>query len=271
MIKEVETEMGKIISVWSPMKRSGKTVFLYILTKQLVNILDRKMKILACCLNLNHGNLMGLFGVGSTELNLEDMVNFKVYSANQSLDFFSTLAGSNNLYFIGSKKTSPEFAYNNLKAFEGLLQELQHSFDLMLIDTSSGDETPFTNMALEISDHVIEIINQDKEALDSDFHTREKDIACIVNMYRDIYPDEKELSFLYDLKNVFTLPCCNELQEMKNKGSLELYIQHETIFNKSVRDISYFLAKYLKLPIDKVAIAGQKRKSLFGGILGVLR
>jgi hypothetical protein len=141
----------------------------------------------------------------------------------------------------------------------------------VLINTISGDETSLTNMVLEKSDHVLKVINQDKEVLDGHPFIGEKDIAYIINMYRDIYPDENELASIYGLKNIFTFPCCNELQEMKNRDKLEFYVQHDTGYNSSIKEISNFLAKNLKLPFDKKVMAEQKRKTLFGGILGGLK
>ena len=263
--------MGKIISVWSPIKRTGKTVFLYILAKQLSGILDKGLKILVCCMNLGNGNLMNLFGVNNTELNLEDVVNFKMHPDNRTIDFINAIARNDNMYYIGSKNTNNAYISRNIKTYEGLLDEIKHIFDLVLIDTVSSDDTVLTNMAIEKSDHVLNVIIQDKEALDRHPFVNEKDIAFIVNMYRDIYPDEKELAPIYGLKNVFTLPLCNELQEMKNRGKLEFYIQHNTGYNNSVKDISNFLAKNLKLPLDKSVMVEQKRKTLFGGILGGLK
>lgn len=263
--------MGKIISVWSPMKRTGKTVFLYVLAKQLSAILDKGLKILICCMNLNNGNLMNLFGINDAELNLEDIVNFKIHPDRKAFDLINAIARSGSMYFIGSKKTSLAFASHNMKTYEGLLEEIKLSFDLVLIDTISGDDTVLTNTAIEKSDHVLNVIIQDKEALDSHPFVNEKDIAYIVNMYRDIYPNEKELASIYGLKNVFALPLCNELQEMKNREKLEFYIQHDTGYNSSVKDICYFLTKNLKLPLDKSVMAEHKRKTLFGGILGGLK
>ena len=263
--------MGKIISVWSPIKRSGKTVFLYILAKQLSGILNKGLKILLCCMNLNNGNLMNLFGVDNAELNLEDIVNFKMHPDNKAFDLINAIARKDNMYFIGSRKTSITFASHNMKVYENLLEELRQTFDLVLIDTVSGDDNILTNMSIEKSDYVLNVITQDKEALDNNPFVNEKDIACIVNMYRDIYPDIKELASICSLKNLFTLPCCDELQEMKNRDKLELYVQHDTGYNSSVKDISCFLAKNLKLQLDKDAMVKQKRETLFGGILGGLK
>lgn len=263
--------MGKIISVWSPVRRTGKTVFLYILAKHLSGILNKELKILVCCMNLNNGNLMNLFGIDNAELNLEDIVNFKMHPDNKAFDLINAIARNDNMFFIGSRKTSITFASHNMKVYEDLLEELKQSFDLVLIDTVSGDDNILTNMVIEQSDHVLNVIVQDKEALDENTFVKEKDIACIINMYRDIYPDVKELASIYSLKNLFILPCCDELQEMKNRGKLELYVQHDTGYNSSVKDLSCFLAKNLKLPLDKDAMVKQKRKTLFGGILGGLK
>lgn len=177
--------MGKIISVWSCAKKTGKTVFLYMLAKQLSSLLDKDLKILLCCMNLSYGNLMRLFGINKEELNLEDIVNFKMHPDNKVFDLVNAIAKYNNNYFIGSKKTNSAYADRNIAIYENLLEELRQSFDLILIDTMSGSENPLTNMTIEKSDFVLNVINQDKEILDSYPFITKKEIAFIVNMYRD--------------------------------------------------------------------------------------
>jgi hypothetical protein len=92
-------------------------------------------------------------------------------------------------------------------------------------------------------------------------------------MYRNIYPDKKELAAIYGLKNVFPLPYCAELQDMKNKGKLEFYIQHETQYNSSIKDISDFIPEKLNLPLDKSASASidKRHKNILKSILGGLK
>lgn len=257
--------MGTILSVWSSTRSAGKTVFLYALAKQLSGLLDKELKILLCCMNLSYGNLAKLIGVDRNELNLEDIVNFKVHPDYKVFDLVNAIARyDNNLYFIGSKNTSLAYAARHIKLYENALEELKQNFDLVLVDTMPWPENTLTNMILEKSDHVLNIITQDKEALDSHPFITPKDAAYVVNMYREIYPDRKELASIYGLDNVFTLPCCDKLQDMKNKGKLGLYVQHDTSYNNAVKDISSFLTQRLDLPLDKAAIAGRKRKGLFG-------
>jgi cellulose biosynthesis protein BcsQ len=261
--------MGTIISVWSSARSAGKSVFLYALAKQLSGLLDKELKILLCCMNLSYGSLAKLLGIDKNELNLEDIVNFKVHPDHKLFDLVSAIARyDNNLYFTGSKNTSPAYAARHIKLYENVLEELRQNFDLVLIDTMSWRENALTNMVLEKSDYVLNIITQDKEALDSHPFITPRDAAYIVNMYRDIYPDSKELASIYGLDNMFTLPCCDELQDMKNKGKLGLYVQHNTGYNSAVNDISCFLTQKLDLPLGKAVVPGKKRKGLFSKVWG---
>jgi len=261
--------MGAIISVWSSARDAGKTVFLYTLAKHLSGILNKELKILLCCMNLSYGSLAKLFGIGTNELNLEDIVNFKIYPDNSVSDLIGSIAKYNNFYFVGSQKTNPAYSSRNIKAYENVLEEFKESFDLVLVDTMSWRENALTNMVLEKSDYVLNILKQDKQELDSHPFVTQKDIAYIVNMYRDIYPDKNDLASTYGLKDVFTLPYCNELQEMKNREKLALYIQHDTEYNNSVKDISHFLAGKLNLPLDKAAVIKKKGRGLFGILEGL--
>lgn len=235
--------MGKIYSVWSPCRKTGKTLFLYMLIKHLTVLVDRKFNILVCCLNLSSGNLLNLFNIDSKELGIEDIVNFKVHPDNSSFDMLSALAHRENIYYLGSKKTSMAYANRNMRIFENLLEELRETFDLVLFDVVSGCDNSLTNMVLDKSDHIITVINQDKEALDSKNFLREKDYVHIVNKYMDIYPDIRDMCSLYGLKNIAVLPMCKELQEMKNRGKLEFYIQHDTEYNVSLKQLAVDLVK----------------------------
>ena len=93
-------------------------------------------------------------------------------------------------------------------------------------------------------------------------------MAYIVNGYRNIYPDTKELTSLYKLdKPIFTLPLCDQLQDMKNKGKLELYIRYETGYNQRMRKLADFIADKLGLKPQMDKAAEAKKKQFFKNIL----
>lgn len=259
--------MGNLISVWSTTKKQGKTMFIYSIINHMMNLVSKETNILLVCTNFGYGNLLNLFGVDNEGINLEDIVNFKIHPDN-SLDMLNVISRKNNVYFLGSRVTNINYANRNMRIYESLLDEFKSNFDLIFIDTISGDENSLTNMILEKSDYVINLLAQDKEILDKYNFITNKDIAYIVNFYRDIYPNEKEFISTYKLNNVFTLPLCNELQEMKNKNKLELYIQHDTEYNTAIKNIAIFLAQKLKLDICKDKPSDEKRKGLLRGILG---
>lgn len=259
--------MGKIVSVWSQGRKSGRTVFLYNLASHMAEKLDEKFKILVCCANLAQGNLMHLFNIPENELNLEDIVNFKITSGGD-INIFEAMARRDNVYFTGSRKTGGTYAARNISAYEELLRDFKGKFDLILIDILAGKENILTNMILQKSDFVLNVLCQDRESLDGSMFKTEKDLAYVVNYYRDIYPDTRDLNSLYKLdKPIFTLPPCDQLQEMKNKDKLALYRQHETKYNSSLKEITAFMAESLSLQLDAEPVGTGKKKGFLKSVI----
>ena len=259
--------MGKVISAWSATKKTGKTVLLYMLISNLIKQIDNKTKVLVCCSNLNYGNLLNLFEISGDELNIEDIVNYKI-SPDNKFNMTKALAQRDNIYFLGSKKTSMAYVSRNIKEYEKLVEDFRQTFDLVIFDTISGHENILTNMLLDKSDYIINVISQDKEILDTTDFITSKELAFVVNSYKDIYPDIGELKSLYKINNVFEVPDCKELQQMKNRGQLAYYPQYETEYNKAINDVSEFIAKKLKLVITSTHPV---KKSIQQGFLDLIR
>ena len=72
-------------------------------------------------------------------------------------------------------------------------------------------------------------------------------LACVINRYDNIYPDKNELSKLLKIKNIFTLPNCSQLQEMKNRNHLYQYAELDTDYMRAVGNLVDLLAKELNL------------------------
>lgn len=261
--------MGKIVSVWSSANKTGKTLFLYMLINHLSSMVDRDLKILVSCVNFNYVNLMKMFNIDNGELNFEDLVNFKLQPDNQ-FNLLNALAKRKNIYFLGSKRANSTYASRNIRVYESLLLEFKQTFDAIFIDTAAGTDNPLTNMIIDKSNYVLNVIDQDKEALDRGSFTTGKDMAFIINNYRDIYPDTKEITSLYKLKNVSTLPYCGLLQEMRNRGKLEFYIQHDTEYNRLLKTLAGHIAKQLNLKPGEEAAVGKKKRNIFAAMLGGL-
>jgi MinD-like ATPase involved in chromosome partitioning or flagellar assembly len=238
--------MSDIVSVWSSTKKTGKTVFTYMLASWLMNFLNKDLKVLIACVNFSYGNLMSMFSTEKGELNFEDLTNYKVDPHNK-FNLLNALARKDNFYFLGSKKTSLTYASRHLKAYEELFEEFKNTFDLIIVDTVSGSENTLTNMIISESSFVLNVLNQDKEILDKYPFITGKELAFIVNKYKGIYPGLKELSTDYGIDSIFALPECSKLQDMKNRGNIEFYLQHETEYNSAIKAVAQHLVSTLGL------------------------
>ncbi len=236
--------MGKILAVWSPTKKCGRTIITYNLVQTVSKLLPDK-KILVLCVNMNYGNLLPLFDVSREELTLEKAVNYKLSESAEDLDYTKVLAQRGNLYFLGSQNTTLNYSNRNLGTYEKVINELKSTFDLVIVDTCAGKNIPLSNMIIDnCTDAAVNVLMQDIEILESDF-TNEKAIAYVINFYRNIYPTSDDIKSKYAIQNIYELPSCNIMQDMKNKTRLDIYNQYDTDFSNQINDMALHILKKL--------------------------
>ena len=119
------------------------------------------------------------------------------------------------------------------------------------MDTSSDQANLLTQIAMENSEHVFNITVQDVQLLEKKAFTTPKDLTHIINRYVSIYPEKKEISELIGSKNLFTLPYCCRLQEMKNRQQLYQYTEFDTEYIKAMDKLAGFMVKTLGLPKEE--------------------
>ena len=264
--------MGKIISIMSNSKKAGKTVFTYLLASKIKESC-KDIKILICCLNQKYSGLYKLLEIDPSEIGLEDIVNHKYYEESKQQYLMGVIPQSKGVFFLGSYKTTNSFAKKYTDDYILLFKELKKHFDIILIDTVSGSENVVTKLVNELSDIKMNLLSQDTENLNQfkEYLLKEGqqgyNTINIINQYRNIYPRVNEIRSKYGIQNVHTLYYCETLQEMKNRDSLHLYLQHETKYNNTLTDIYECLSSTLPLPKSNVKTAS-KYHGVFAEILG---
>jgi len=251
--------MGKILAVWSDVKKSGKSVVTYMLANQMKEMAQKDLKILVCCLNLKYSALYKLFGINVSATGLEDLVNYQFFETNKSDVLTRIVPKSNGVYFLGSYRTTNSYVQKNIEKYRKLLENLQNNFDLVIFDTVSGYENILTNLVLEKAHVVLKLFIQDNESLkelskvEDEQMPYDQETLYMVSKYRNIYPKLSDIKRRYALKKVFTMDYCETLQEMKNRDSLHLYLQRETSCNNSVLAVSKHILETLGLmPQDRL-------------------
>lgn len=245
--------MGKIIAVWSDTNKSGKSVMTYLLANQIRKMAKKDIKILVCCLNLKYSALYKLFGVNVSATGLEDLVNYQFFQTNNSDKLTSIIPKSEDVYFLGSYRTTNSYVQKNIENFSKLLEELQGSFDLVIFDTVSGKENVLTNLVLQKAHIVLKLFVQDNESMmhlnnvEDEQAPYDQETIYMVSKYRNIYPRLNDIKRRFALKKVYTMDYCETLQEMKNRDSLHLYLQHETSCNNSIQSVSKHILEILGL------------------------
>jgi cellulose biosynthesis protein BcsQ len=250
--------MGKIIAIWSDVKKSGKSVVTYMLANQIKEMSKKNFKILVCCLNLKYSALYKLFGINVAATGLEDLVNYQFFEGNKSeLQLSNIVPQSDGVYFLGSYRTTNSYAQKNIEKYSKLFDDLQENFDLIIFDTVSGNENILTNLMLQKAHLVLKLFVQDNDSMKQLYKVEEErlpynqELMYMISKYRNIYPRLNDIKRRYSLKNVYTMDYCETLQEMKNRDSLHLYLQRETSCNDSVRCISKHILETLGLmPIE---------------------
>ncbi|NJD01345.1 MAG: CpsD/CapB family tyrosine-protein kinase, partial [Ruminiclostridium sp.] len=235
--------MGVSLAVWSPIPGSGKTVFTFLLSCRLAQIIKKSTNILVCCTCMADSDIMSMAGAEKDSPSLEELVNAGIPSVNEDINISNLLCHSGNVSFIDSSKATPLFVKKNSTGYLHLLGHLKQKFDLVITDTSSEPANLLTQLVMENCDHVLNIMVQDVQLLGKNPPATQKDLAYIINRYASIYPDKKEISELLGMKNLFTLPYCSRLQEMKNRQQLYRYIELDTEYMKAKDKMAGYLVK----------------------------
>lgn len=242
--------MGRILAVWSDQKKTGKSVVTYMLANQIKKLAHKDLKLLVCCLNLKYSSLYKLFGIDEISTGMEDLINYTLFEGENPRTLEQIIPEKEGVYFAGSYRMTSTFVKKNIDKYENLLENLQQSFDLIIFDTVSGTENILTNLVLQKADVVLKLVNQDNESLG---FIKEKgqgynqETIYLVSKYRNIYPRISDIQRRYSLKRVHTMEYCETLQEMKNRNSMHLYLQHETNCNNSVKRLSRHILDTLGL------------------------
>lgn len=243
--------MGISLVIRSSIPNCGKSVLSFLLACKLSQVLKKDTSILVCCVCMQQSGVTDMVGNVEGYPTLEDTVNSGVTSAYKDTDIKSLLYKRGDIYFIDSSKATPLFVKNNSAGYSKLIEFLKQQFDIIITDTSSASENALTQLTLENCDHIINVAVQDIQKLQKSILENQKNLAYVINRYDNIYPDKNELSKLLKVKNIFTLPHCSQLQEMKNRNQLYQYAELDTDYMRAVGKLADFLAKGLNLPKEE--------------------
>ncbi len=260
--------MGKMLAVWSDSKQAGKSVVTYMLANQMSG--NKKLKVLVCCLNLKHSSLYRLFGIDSSGTGLEDLINYKFFENMKEEIIQGIIPRCGDICFLGSYKMTNSYAAKNAEKFAGLFEKLKNSFDLIIVDTVSESENILSKLVLHQADMILKLYCQDIECINR-LKTAERKVAAnketvhLISKYRNIYPRVLDLKRRFGINKIFTHEYCETLQEMKNRDSLHLYLQRETVCNKSVEKISGYMLQELGLSAQNSVTGEGKVHSIESG------
>lgn len=265
--------MGKIVAVWSDVKKSGKSVVTYMLANRIRETAEKGLKILVCCLNLKYSSLYSLFGVSVSATGLEDLINYQFFKTSNKAIIPDITPESSGICFLGSYRTTNSYINKNIENYSKLIDELKENFDLIIFDTISGNENQLTDLALRRADIILRLFVQDNESLkvlanpkcSKMFYNQE--IINVISKYRNIYPRLSDIKRIYAINNFYRMDYCDILQEMKNRESLNLYIQRETACNSTIIEISKYILDKLCLTAKKEPIK-EKHRSYIRSLLG---
>lgn len=236
--------MGCVLSVRSPVEKTGKTVLTYLLAHKFTQQVNSSLRVLICCANAKNGTLRSLFRSTPPVVEMEDLVNIGIVSHGERLNLYGMLDCHDSIYFIGSLRSGPAFTSRYSDAYRSLVHEFKGLFDLVIVDIPTGNDL-LGKIFLEESDGFVNVLPQDAELLkDHVFKTR-KDIAYIINKFRNDLPGVEELSEIYGVDRLTVLPYCNRLAEFHKNGRLDIYSRYVTEFNKALSIVAGELGRGL--------------------------
>lgn len=259
--------MGRMVSIWSPVEKTGKTVLTYLLAYKLSELTGYKPRILICCANGKTGNLRNIFTSAPPLVEMEDIVNIGAVSTGDRLNLYGMFASHKNIYFIGSSRSGPAFVNRYSEAYRNLAREFKGVFDLVLVDTSSewSSENILGRLMLEESDWIVNMLPQNPLLLQNRIFKTGKEAAWVVNQYIDAEPTQDELESIYGVEPLFMLPYCDKLADFHKKRTLNSYVYQESGFNEVLDNIAGVLANrlgFMKLEPKPKPVVRKPRKVL---------
>lgn len=254
--------MGCVLSVWSPVEKTGKTVLTYLLAHKLTGHASNRPRILLCCANTKSGTLQNLFKSAST-VGMEDLVNIGVASDGERLNLYGMLDKRSSMYFIGTSRSGPAFVSRYADAYRNLIHEFRGLFDLVLADVPSDSNNLLGKLFLEESDYIVNLLPQKPELLRGQPFKNKKDIAYIVNKCTNLLVQPNEFPGIYMTDNVFRLPYCSKLADFHKRKLFDIYTLQESEFNKAFSAIADELILTLGLSRGgRKPVAQKPRKTL---------
>ncbi len=255
-----------MVSVWSSVGKTGKTVLAYLLALKLSDFTDNKIRILLCCAGGKSGELRRIFSSTPPLVEMEDIVNIGAVSAGERLNLYGMLTRRNNVYFIGSLRSGPAFISRYSDAYRSLAHEFKSIFDLVIVDMPSGPEPEnlLGRLLLEESDCVVNLLPQDPSLLEGKLFKTGREAFWILNRVEDVTQVMEEPEKVYDVDRLFILPYCGRLAELHRKKALNSYAFLETEFNSALGGIARELAFELGLAADGLKEPGVEETGLAG-------
>jgi hypothetical protein len=231
----VKQKNGKIITLWSNSKKSGKSVFLLNLAKNISAKLEEDTAdILIVDLNSIYGNLLELASIEKDQIyaNIESFIDKDVL---ESIDPKKILPKKDGVYFLGSKIFYHKYEF--VEKFEAIFEMLQQHFDLIIVDLISSSNNPISNAILKNANYNVNLLLQDIGVIEGKF-SKENDTFYVVNQYDDdIYPSIADVSRISGIKKekFYTLPYSKNLKDSLNRRDLKIFERN----NEDADTLSY--------------------------------
>lgn len=250
-----------VIAIYSDEKKTGRTTLLYMLLRKIRQQAEG-IRSLAVCMNQGeYGKLLKMEGIRLEDGQSVSAIANMAYSGEIS-KLSEVLPEKDGVYFTGNKNSAVPISGEILKAF---FEKASHEFPLVFVDAAGGKRSRATAEILDICDGAINVVVQDVEMLrDGKFRTG-KDMAVVVNCYRDIYPCLEDVQNMCRREKVFALPWCDRLMDMRNKGEIDKYAACDTDYNRIIGEICGYVLAFAGLKNDgaKDSPKGTKMFGLF--------
>ena len=228
---------GKFIGVGSVKHGQGITSLVYNLGYNLSK--HTNLNVLMLDMNFLFGEIDFLIE-RKTNNSIDDLVSVaKNQELTRELLMEHTEVLGPNLRIVNSSRIdSADYLKKNAEYLLNIIQTARKSFDIVIVDTTAGVQSPVSRLVSSNSDVFINVMAQNPYILEwYKAYNRQSDIKEInvINMFEDeVYPDSVEIEKKFGIEHI-NLRYSKTMRNYYNKKKIEEFVVLDDPYNTDIR------------------------------------
>jgi MinD-like ATPase involved in chromosome partitioning or flagellar assembly len=261
----MNNQVGKVISIGSVKHGQGITSFTYNLAYTLAN--TTPFEILILDINFLYGE-MDFLSAPKTNTSIDDLISCaKNHQLTKEFLMEHTESLEPKLKIINpSKLESSDYLKKNFHYITDILQCAKECFDIVIVDTVGGSQSPVSRQIKSYCDVFINLMTQNPYILEWYKSFRGKGHIKqinIVNMFEeDITPTSSQIEKNYGISHM-KLPYSIQMRSHYNNRTIQKFLTQDDPYNQYLFLIIQKLLQLLDINIELKDTKSINKKSIF--------